>query len=484
MVVAGLTAIGLAIPVPFRVMRDIYLLEVIGLSLRVGRSAALFAALASGVVWNFVFLPPQFAFPILSIEDGLTLLTYFVVALTSGEMTTRLRASEARERQRKEHATTLLAITRTLVDGSSLDEALVGVLGLGDRLFRGRTALLLWNEKHQALELFHGSSFLPPPAATATITQRLAEAEQPSHWTVSCGGDDALCAPLKGSNSVLGAFVVVPPGPAGGVLSDEQQDLLHAFSTQISLVIEREHLREARARERLLAESDRLRRTLLDSVSHELKTPLAVLRSAAECLKNDQPAQRGVLAEEIDRATRRLDRLVANLLNQARLEAGAIQPQLDWCDPRDIVATVRRGLAEALSQHRLTVDIAPDVPLVKVDAPLLEQAVENLLLNAAHHTPPGTSLDLSVGVDQSNRRVLLRVADRGPGIPADLRASLFQKFRRGKATTVGGVGLGLSIVRGFVEAQGGEVVADDNPGGGARFTIFLPLLVPDSAPEE
>jgi two-component system, OmpR family, sensor histidine kinase KdpD len=122
--------------------------------------------------------------------------------------------------------------------------------------------------------------------------------------------------------------------------------------------------------------------------------------------------------------------------------------------------------------------------LIKVDAPLMEQAVENLLLNAAIHTPPGTLLQINVGIDQTHPRVFLTVADWGPGIPAEMRGCLFGKFRRGKSTTAGGVGLGLSIVRGFVEAQGGEVLAEDNPGGGAKFTIFLPLVLPELAPEE
>jgi len=264
----------------------------------------------------------------------------------------------------------------------------------------------------------------------------------------------------------------------------EQRELIEGFAAQIALLIEREQWRAAGEREKILAESDRLHRTLLDSVSHELRTPLSVLRSAAEKLATDDPARRVSVAAEIGTATRRLDRVVGNLLNQNRLEGGAIKPQLDWCDVRDLVNAARRGIGDALAGRPVKMEIPADLPLFRVDAPLMEQAIANLLLNAAVHTPAGSPVTVSAGTDEERKRVFITVADRGPGIAADVRELLFEKFQRGKDCGAGGVGLGLSIVRGFVAAHGGNVVADDHPGGGARFTISLPGAVNESVPHE
>jgi K+-sensing histidine kinase KdpD len=240
------------------------------------------------------------------------------------------------------------------------------------------------------------------------------------------------------------------------------------------------HIRE---HEKLSAEAE-LHRTLLGCVSHELKTPLSVLRSAAEQLETDDAKRRSTLRQEITVATGRLERLVANLLNQTRLEAGALKPQLDWCDARDIINSSRRAVGSLLDGRPFKTEIAADMPLFRADPPMMEQAVANLLLNAALHTPEGTPIQVRTGVERYGDQVFISVSDRGPGLPPELRESIFQKFSRGPAARPGGLGLGLSIVQGFVVAQGGVVVANENPGGGARFTIYLPYGPHGGVPNE
>ncbi len=258
-------------------------------------------------------------------------------------------------------------------------------------------------------------------------------------------------------------------------LSLAQRDLAESFAAQLAQLVEREQLRAAGEREKLLAESDKLHRTLLDGVSHELKTPLAVLSAAVENLASADDATRSSLVEEIRTATRRLNRLVNNLLDQTRLESGALKPRLDWCDGHDLVNAAVDGVRDSLDGHPLEVDIPRDLPLFRADAALMEQVIANLLLNSALHTPPDTPIFLAAGVDSSKARVFFTVADRGPGLPAAMRERLFQKFQRGDAAKAGGLGLGLSIIRGFVTAQGGDVVAGENPGGG-RGLDRLPAL--------
>jgi two-component system sensor histidine kinase KdpD len=287
---------------------------------------------------------------------------------------------------------------------------------------------------------------------------------------------------LARADVVLGVFVVAIEPEA--TLASDQHELIEAFAAQIALSIERERLREASAREKLLAASNRLHRTLLDSVSHELKTPLAVLRSAADGLSRESSPRTLVLAGEIRTATERLDRLVANLLHQTRLESGTISPHLVPCDIHDIVLGARKTIEEPLQGRTVEVDIPADPMLVMADAPLLEHALANLLHNAVLYTPLETPISISAVSEPSSARVAITVADRGPGIPAEVRAHPFQKFRRGNEARTGGLGLGLSIVHGLVVAQGGEIAVDDNPAGGARFTIRLPAVPCDEVPNE
>ena len=179
-----------------------------------------------------------------------------------------------------------------------------------------------------------------------------------------------------------------------------------------------------------------------------------MLGAAAESLAGADGPTRASLAAEIRTATRRLNRLVNNLLDQTRLESGALQPRLDWCDAHDVVNAALEGVREALAPHPLETVVPDDLPLFRADAALMEQVVANLLLNAAHHTPEGTPIFLAAGLDRDRARFFFTVADRGPGLPVALRERLFQKFQRGDAARAGGLGLGLSIVRGFVAAQG------------------------------
>jgi len=242
------------------------------------------------------------------------------------------------------------------------------------------------------------------------------------------------------------------------------------------LILDRVELRTAAEQARLLAESEKFSRTLLNSISHELRTPLAASTSAASALAAAEsaatPEQRRVLMDEILEANSRLNRVVGNLLDVARLESGKVRPHLDWHDARDLVQTTLRELRRELASHSITSDLPREPLLVRFDFSLMQHALGNLLLNAATHTPGGTSVAVKAGLADGN--LLLSVADRGPGIPNDSLPRIFDKFFRAPSAPVGGSGLGLTIVKGFVEAHGGRVSADNRPGGGAVFTISLP----------
>ncbi len=277
---------------------------------------------------------------------------------------------------------------------------------------------------------------------------------------------------------------------AGGVLSlkfrdelplaTEQRDLLESFVRQIALVLDRQRLRDAEQQAKLIAESERLSKTLLNSVSHEIRTPIAAITSAASNLSEatgDGATQlQRTMVGEIQEAARRLNRLVGNLLDMTRVESGHVKAKLDWCDVADIIHVTLKEIEKDLAGHKLAVAIPDGLPLVQMDFILMQQALTNLLLNAAVHTSPGTHVQLTATSDADT--LVLTVADNGRGLPPEALPLIFEKFYRAAAAPSGGTGLGLAIVKGFVEAQGGHVKAENRPGGGAVFTIRMPMSEP------
>ncbi len=243
---------------------------------------------------------------------------------------------------------------------------------------------------------------------------------------------------------------------------------------------------QLKAREHLAAqvevaqESERLRKTLLDCVSHELKTPLAAIAAASQELSrltaNSQDSQLlKELAGEIRDGSRRLNRVVNNLLDMNRLESGVIRPKREWCDVRELLQSAVDIEHESINGRDIRLDVPEEVPLALVDHTLIEQAVAKLLANAGSHTAP--NLPIEIDAEYTNENLLISVSDRGPGIPPEATERLFEKFYRGDNRKTGGLGLGLSIARGLIEAHGGRLTAENRDGGGARFVIRLPVRV-------
>lgn len=481
-VLAGLTLFGALLPENYYLATGlIFLLATILLSLRVGRGPVLAAGVLSALLWNFLFIPPRFTFRIGKVEDGLLFGTYFVVALVAGQLTSRIRAQAAAERRREGRAVALFNLTRALAEARTLDEAVFAALRQTDALFSAHTALLLAQPDGSLVPHFAGS-FAVDDKERGVADWVFRHRRAAGRFTDTLPGAAAFYLPLVREERAVGVLGIAVARPA--TLTLAQRDLLEAFARQLALNVEREHLREASEREKLLAESEKLHRVLLDSVSHELRTPLAVITGSLENLPDAPGELRRELVDEARAASRRLNRLVGNLLDQTRLESGALRPRLDWCDARDLVNAALDGVRDELAGHPLEVVVPPDLPPVRADFALMEQALANLLLNAARHTPAGTPVFLAAGLERDGRRAFFTVADRGPGFPAEMRERLFKKFERGDAARAGGLGLGLSLVRGFVTAQGGEIVMGGNPGGGAVFTIYLPHRTPQTPPPE
>lgn len=241
----------------------------------------------------------------------------------------------------------------------------------------------------------------------------------------------------------------------------------------------REHLA---AQMHVAEEAERLRKTLLDCVSHELKTPLAAIGAASEALASeafhaDNGERTREFAREIQQGSRRLNRVVDNLLDMTRLESGVIQPKLEWCDVRDLLESAIETEREALEGRAVRLDVSGTLPLVLLDHALVEQAVAKLLANAGSYTPATAEIEVRARCEGGG--LVISVNDRGPGLSQEQQERVFEKFYRTDRAKTGGLGLGLSIARGFVEALGGKVTAENRDGGGARFTIRLPVRMAD-----
>jgi two-component system sensor histidine kinase KdpD len=442
----------------------------------VGRGPTLVAATLTALLWNFFFVPPVFTFRITGITDLMLFCTYFVVALAMGHLAARLRAQQAAERRRELRATALYLLTRELAQASDFADLLAVIIREVGKATQAEVALSLPEEVSTAsLTPYFASTWAMTEKEQSVASWAFLHRQPAGHGTDTLPSAEGLHLPLLAGERAVGVLSLRFRDPAP--LPADQRDLLDAFVRQIALVLDRQRLRDAEQQAKLVAESERLSKTLLNSISHEIRTPIAAITSAASNLAETCASRAGeferTMVGEIQEAARRLNRLVGNLLSMTRLESGHVKAKLDWCDVADLVHVTLKEIEKDLAQHKVTVGIAPGLPLVRMDFVLMQQVLTNLLLNAAVHTPLGTAVQVNAGVEGDT--LSLTVADNGPGLPPDALPLIFDKFYRAPAAPAGGTGLGLAIVKGFVEAQGGQVKAENRPSGGAVFTIRLPI---------
>lgn len=455
------------------------LLATVVLALYVERGPALLAAALSALCWDFFFLPPVFKFQVNHVEDVMLMAMYFVVALALGQLTARIRTQEAGERQRESRATTLYLFTRDLANATTVAQIIPRVVDQIGRSFDAEVAVLLPDASGQ-LAAQPGGSLERSESNRAAAAWAFERRQPAGQFTGNLPAADALFLPLESGGGALGVIGLrlrqsVP-------LTLHQQNLLDALNQQIALALDRQRLAALSEKAKVLAESERLGKTMLDSMSHEIRTPLAAIKTAVSELGDlkNVPAPGPRLIGEIQEASERVNRLVGKAIDIARLDSGHTKPLFNECDVKDIINLAVAETEKELAAHQLTVDIPPRLPIIRADFVFLQQALMNLLSNAAFHTPKGTPISLRVWTRDD--RLFLSVADRGPGLAPESIARVFDKFYRGPGAPTGGTGLGLSLVKGFVEALGGSVSAENRAGGGAEFTISLPVVTIDPGP--
>jgi two-component system, OmpR family, sensor histidine kinase KdpD len=477
LVIAAVTGINLlAIPlIGYRSASILYLLAVIGLALFTSRSAVLIAAGLSAVLWDFLFIPPRYTFYIGRLDDALMFALYFVTAAALAYLMARLRSNQGMLAVRTRRMTLLLDFSQALSQHHSLADIVRTGVSYISRYIEAEAVVFLRNEAGGLERTGH-------ELAEAAIDEKeLGVARWCFDSRTPCGRfTDTLhmaryhYIPLLTPDSAVGVLGISPE--EGKSWLQDQEDSLQMLGRSLSLSLERELLAEENRRNLMARESERLGRVLLNTVSHELRTPLTTIKGSITALMEgatgEDPQARGILLSETLTATDRLNAIVENLLSMSRLESGMLKLKRSETDIVDLVSVVADALRRQGRDHPLEIQIDAEIPPVSIDFILIVQVLTNILTNAVKHTPAGTPIKLVV--ERIDRGISVTVADEGPGVAPDELPHLFETFFRGKKAATGGVGLGLSICKGIVEAHGGRIAAYVNRVGGLSINIILP----------
>lgn len=457
-----------------------YLLGIVIIATRFGYRASIASCVLSVLAFDFFFIPPYLTLSVSDIRHFATFAVMLIVAVVIATLTQRVR-DQAEVARRSERRTRLLyAMSREL----SRTEGLIALMRVGARhieqVFDAKIAIVA-ADKNGTIRADYATDGFDPPIREDEGVFRwvLAHRQQAGLGTGTLSGSRGFYVPLVASGAEGAAFGVL------GIYADErrrfedpeQQRLADAFATQLTTSVERARLAEETERVRVEVETEQLRSALLSSVSHDLRTPLAVMRGAASTLVDDDErlakGPRRDLAAAILEEAERLDRQVRNLLDMTRLESGGVHLRKEWQSLQEVIGGAFNRIESRLAGRTVSISAPADL-IAPFDGVLIEQVVVNLLENASKYTPEATSIDVTARKDDGE--VVVGVSDHGPGVPADERERIFDKFHRGPSErTKGGVGLGLTICRAIVTAHGGRIWVEPREGGGASFKFALPL---------
>jgi len=471
-----------------------------------GRGIGVVVSIVAVLMWDWYFITPLYTVTVGTARDVLALVVFLAVAILTGQLSriARRRAEEALRRARGSEA--LYSLSLTLIAGGDLERVLPDLTERLRATFGlAACAVLLPAGTPDGWRTAAAAGTMPPDLRVESSRDVAAVAA----WVNANGRESGLgqlrgsgwprygriarpraheerahFLPLRVETRPVGVLeLVYAPGARPDVA---QEHLLETFANGAAIALEQARLAEEERAAAVARESDRLKSALLSSVSHDLRTPLAGIKAAASSLLQDDvrwsEEERRLFAADIDTEADRLTRLVSNLLDLSRIEAGALVPDREWEDAGELVDRVVRRLEPRLADHPVVRDGDGALPPVRLDAVQIEQVLTNLIENAAKYSPRGAPITVSTAVEERDgaRSLRIGVADRGPGIPPPERDKIFDKFYRiaGSARRAGGTGMGLAIVKGLVEAHGGRVAVagpSTGAGHGSTFVVTLPI---------
>lgn len=477
----------------------IYLLPVLVAASRLGLGSAIFAAVLGLLALDFFFTQPIFTFTVANVRHVFTLLIFLIVAIIISSFASRLHYEARAARLREAKTAALYRLSREIAATSDADQLVNLVAKEACDIFTGDAMVILPDDNGELAIRSLVSCPQPPSQATeaktepephkfdekerATATWVFHHGEIAGRGTETLAEASAIYVPLHTARRVVGVLGL-RRNDDRRYLSPDERRMLEAFAGLAAVAIERIRLTEEAKKAEILTATEQLRMALLDSVSHDLRTPLASIIGAVTSLLEDgdlyaKEVRRSFL-EIIRDEAEHMNRLVGNLLDMARLETGVLHLARDWCDVEDVIGAALARLGNRLEGRSVNLDIPHDLPLIYIDFVLIEQALVNLLDNAVRYSPPGSDIDIVVR--KEDKAIEMAILDRGVGIPKEDLERIFDKFYRVKRPGHGGgTGLGLSICKGIVHAHGGRIWAENREGGGTKVTFTLPLG--DKTPE-
>ncbi len=487
---AFICVVAAAIAAPLHSIFDLanivmlFLLAVVIVAVRYGRGPAVMASFLSVAAFDYLYVPPRFSFAVSDVQYLLTFAIMLAVGLIIGQLTAGFKHQARVSTRREDRVRSLYEMSRDL-SAALLPEQIAEICDrFIDVEFDARSAIVLADANDKLRPALGGPGGMP--AVDAGIAQwAFDHGEAAGQGTDTLPGSSVLYVPLQAPMRVRGVLAL-EPRDGSRLMAPEQRRLLDTFARLIAIALERVHYVDVAQTTTVQMESERLRNSLLAAISHDLRTPLSALVGLAESMAMTQPpptAQQDEIAVAMREEARRMSSLVDNLLDMARLQAGKVQLNRQWHPLEEIVGSALKAMGTTLSRHRINVRLEEDLPLLEIDAVLIERLLCNLLENAAKYTPAGSLIE--IGTTTGAKTVDVWIEDNGPGLPPGKEEQIFKKFERGqKESPTPGVGLGLAICRAIVEAHGGNIHAANREVGGARFVFTLPRGNPPTVEAE
>jgi two-component system sensor histidine kinase KdpD len=454
-----------------------YLLVIMVMAFRFGRGATIFSAALSVVAYDFFFVPPLHTFNVGDTRHFLTFAMMFAIGLIISGLTSRIRRQEFEARVREQRTAALYSLTRELVTVLDDQQAAQITAQHAAEVFGGFAAVLLRDSTGALTIKGNSHADLQLGVEEQAVAAWASEHGRPAGLgTDTLPGVRVTCFPLQAGAKSLGVLALKLDSEAA--LEIEQRTFLDAFVRQATVAIERALLSEEAKAAALRIKTEEMRSSLLSAVSHDLRTPLAAITGAGTALRDDDgrlgQEPRAELLDTICTEAERMERLIGNLLDMMKLESGGLALKREWVPLEEIVGSALTRLESRLTGREVLMDLPDNLPLMSVDPVLFEQVFVNLFDNALKYMPMESPIEIRAKAWDHILEV--EIADRGPGLPPGGEALVFEKFWRGAHPGTGGVGLGLPICRGIVQAHGGAITAETRREGGALFRITLPLI--------
>jgi two-component system sensor histidine kinase KdpD len=472
--------------ISYQIVGVLLLFTVTMMALLFGRGPVIFSAMLSAAFWNYFFIPPVYTWQIEKLEDALTVCLYVIVAVVAGTLTSRTRAQQRAVQQREERSAALQGLSVELAAASTKNDVLYAAVQHFEETFNADVAFFLAKRDEQGDIILNTtahklSSFRPTPREESVAQWAFANRKHAGKFTDTLSSAQAYYVPMLSPRGCIGVIGVrfaaqVAHSPNQTTLPVEQQTLIEGFVSQITSALERETLSEKSRTTSISQESKRVSAMLVHAIASEFQKPFTTIAGVAQELQQEVFTSRPVkeLGQMAQQSVGQMQRLLENLQTMSRLAGEELTMNEEWYGVRDLLSAITTRLERELAAHPVSILIAPNTPLVRMDATLMEQALLNIVHNAALYAPAGTPIELAA--ELRGAHIVLEVADRGPGVPQGALENVFDRFYRLPTTITSGTGIGLAVAKGIVEAHKGTIAAENRVGGGLKVTIMLPFV--------